>query len=305
MPFALTQPYSSIAAPDASSASSSDFARTDPYIQFERLLTDATRRLYALEDACAQDQLTPTQIELDLVRLTAEEMRARLAQAQVLAEADKARMTPGLCMALNELAEHANHIADQVAGLEQQRQLDKLTSRQRRIALARATAAHTRLHTTHVRLELMLARGTDQSADAATHLTPPEWAQQILAAGETLMAHSRQRLAALRQYEGAAGMPLAVPDSHTTIAPPDAASPLYTTASDAAVPPAEPVPGAMSNGHHSNQHPDLQTLPGTVAPPAAALPIKPALSGPSANSGKQHKPDKKDKKKKAKARRKR
>jgi hypothetical protein len=179
------------ATPGAAAGPDAIATLTDPYVQFQRLITGSAFRLGDLEDACAHDQLTPPQVELALVRMVNEEMRALIAQAQVLDQAEKVPMTPGLRAALAEMAEHAMHIDAQIADLERQRQLDKLTDRQRRAALTRATTAHTRLLKANVLLEVRLAR-QEERAERAGGEALGSYRQETRAAGTALVARTQQ-----------------------------------------------------------------------------------------------------------------
>jgi hypothetical protein len=195
-----------------------DDAFLDPFIAFERLLTDSDRRLAEIEHACAQDQLSPALVEASLVRLAAEAMRALLAQAQVLTRAAKVPMTPDLRAAITELGEHAAHIATQANALEDQRRLDQLTDQQRQAARTRAFAAHTRLLKANALLAVTLARDADLHADADTDATALQ-GQDILAAGAALLARSRQLLEELHAEPPSPTPPAGVHNGHAASAP--------------------------------------------------------------------------------------
>jgi|GEM_PF-2609078 hypothetical protein len=185
----------------------------DPLTLLQHLLTGSARRLSALSHSYVQYPLSPPQIELALIRLTHEAMRALLAQAQVRERAAKGPLTAGVQTALAELRAHAQQILAQIQDLEGQRQLDQLTVPQRQAALVRATAAHTRLLQARGLLEAQQARHValdkPEVADSDGH-----W-QEVLAAGAALMAQSQQVLAALRPPEAA---PLPDGDGHAPAA---------------------------------------------------------------------------------------
>jgi hypothetical protein len=239
-----------------------------PYVQFERLITGSARRLYELEDACAQDQLAPPLVERTLIRLGTEEMRALLAQAQVMARAAKVPMTPGLHAAITELGEHAAYIDEQIADLEGQRQMDKLTIRQRRAAHERALAAHTRLLKANALLEVSLARGAHLAADAGELAeTRQQWEEEILTASAALVARSQQQLEALRPALTAvsphADTRLAANGNHSTVAPMSA----VPTTNGHSLHTARFAPASTSNG----------AAPRTVPAAPAPKPLDPAL----------------------------
>jgi hypothetical protein len=165
-------------------------AALHPLALFQQLLAGSARRLTALTNACAQDPLSPPQVELALIRLTHEAMRALLAQTQLQEQAARVPLTNGLQTAIAELTAHTQRILAQIQMLEGQRQIEQLTVPQRQVAQARATAAQTRLLQTLGQLEARRARQAAREKLGMVEGPPADhWAASTPGpAGEHLLA---------------------------------------------------------------------------------------------------------------------